>query len=100
MAGVEVVGHGLAAADPGRGIGRRHVGFLGSVVAAARMPRPSGFVNSYFYKTGFKRPESTRQAAARAEERRVGKECVSTCRSRGSPAPEKKTRDNKLTTNN
>src|SRR3546814_18036105 len=26
-----------------------------------------------------------RQVAARSEERRVGKECVSTCRSRGSP---------------
>src|SRR3546814_3417548 len=27
--------------------------------------------------------------AQRSEERRVGKECVSTCRSRGSPCPEK-----------
>src|SRR3546814_13366230 len=27
----------------------------------------------------------------RSEERRVGKECVSTCRSRGSPYPQKKT---------
>src|SRR3546814_20781494 len=31
----------------------------------------------------------------RAEERRVGKECVSTCRSRGSPVPyKKKTKQN------
>src|SRR3546814_11875764 len=29
--------------------------------------------------------------ATRSEERRVGKECVSTCRSRGSPVHEKKT---------
>src|SRR3546814_13079964 len=28
----------------------------------------------------------------RSEERRVGKECVSTCRSRWSPSPDKKTR--------
>src|SRR3546814_20810836 len=28
-----------------------------------------------------------RDACARSEERRVGKECVSTCRSRGSPYP-------------
>src|SRR3546814_21194604 len=28
-----------------------------------------------------------RQSAERSEERRVGKECVSTCRSRGSPYP-------------
>src|SRR3546814_2080676 len=28
----------------------------------------------------------------RSEERRVGKECVGTCRSRGSPNPEKKTK--------
>src|SRR5690606_36685266 len=59
----EVVGHGLATADPGRAVGRRHVGLLGGVVAAARMTCPSGFVNSYFYKTGFKRPESARAAA-------------------------------------
>src|SRR3546814_15784431 len=29
-------------------------------------------------------------AGARSEERRVGKECASTCRSRGSPSPRKK----------
>src|SRR3546814_18694616 len=31
---------------------------------------------------------------ARSEERRVGKECVSTCRSRGSPYLEKKNKEN------
>src|SRR3546814_13442922 len=36
--------------------------------------------------------------ASRSEERRVGKECVSTCRSRGSPQPSKKnTKHNNLT---
>src|SRR3546814_2182188 len=30
-------------------------------------------------------PASSETAPARSEERRVGKECVSTCRSRGSP---------------
>src|SRR3546814_13081541 len=40
-------------------------------------------------------------ARARSEERRGGKECVSTCRSRWSPYPEKeKTRDTNETTNN
>src|SRR3546814_18897156 len=32
-------------------------------------------------------PENAVQHCARSEERRVGKECVSTCRSRWSPAP-------------
>src|SRR3546814_14992605 len=34
---------------------------------------------------------------ARSEERRVGKECVSTCRSRWSPYPDKKTQKRKQT---
>src|SRR3546814_7977629 len=36
--------------------------------------------------------ETVRRHAGRSEERRVGKECVSTCRSRWSPYPEKKQR--------
>src|SRR3546814_14192456 len=32
-------------------------------------------------------PPGVRPAPPRSEERRVGKECVSTCRSRGSPSP-------------
>src|SRR3546814_12981617 len=35
------------------------------------------------------------QALSRSEERRVGKECVSTCRSRWSAEPEKKKKNNK-----
>src|SRR3546814_20866368 len=38
-----------------------------------------------------------RGAEVRSEERRVGKECVSTCRSRWSPYPSKKTKQNKKT---
>src|SRR3546814_19917685 len=34
-----------------------------------------------------------RETDKRSEERRVGKECVSTCRSRGSPYPEKKNKN-------
>src|SRR3546814_20701202 len=37
-------------------------------------------------------PDADAIAAARSEERRVGKECVSTCRSRWSPDTSKKTR--------
>src|SRR3546814_19974016 len=35
-----------------------------------------------------------RRLVGRSEERRVGKECVSTCRSRWSPSPSKKTNNN------
>src|SRR3546814_18185419 len=38
-----------------------------------------------------KRPAITTFPCRRSEERRVGKECVSTCRSRWSPYPHKKT---------
>src|SRR3546814_17383591 len=37
----------------------------------------------------------TRAMLARSEERRVGKECVSTCRSRWSPSPSKKKKHHK-----
>src|SRR3546814_17756405 len=37
--------------------------------------------------TGAKRALFARELATRSEERRVGKECVSTCRSRWSPIP-------------
>src|SRR3546814_12693178 len=46
---------------------------------------PGGAVNpGYIYKYNF-RPFSGANLLGRSEERRVGKECVSTCRSRGSP---------------
>src|SRR3546814_15876872 len=37
--------------------------------------------------TGFWQQDKSPEAAGRSEERRVGKECVSTCRSRWSPYP-------------
>src|SRR3546814_18208641 len=42
---------------------------------------------------------SAASVARRSEERRVGKECVSTCRSRWSPSHEKKQNNNKKTHN-
>src|SRR3546814_15698330 len=40
-------------------------------------------------------PGMSRPMKMRSEERRVGKECVSTCRARGSPDSEKKKQTNK-----
>src|SRR3546814_13634900 len=40
-----------------------------------------------FDLAGLPGPASDRRPRRRSEERRVGKECVSTCRSRGSPYP-------------
>src|SRR3546814_13679238 len=43
----------------------------------------------------FFKPHAKRLATARSEERRVGKECGSTCKSRWSPYPEKNNKNNK-----
>src|SRR3546814_12545775 len=48
----------------------------------AEAQQPSGFS---FGGTSIPVASPKKQAANRSEERRVGKECVSTCRSRGSP---------------
>src|SRR3546814_5119359 len=47
----------------------------------------SGFYLSQLHGAGaqLRAPPGTHHAALRSEERRVGKECVSTCRSRWSP---------------
>src|SRR3546814_19175715 len=67
---------GSAAADRGSGARLRTTGW-----SAAERPR---------------RVERRRRAAGRSEERRVGKECVSTCRSRWSTYPyKKKIKDNR-----
>src|SRR3546814_16662408 len=56
-------------------------------------------------RTAHQRHREERQRAAprdfdrRSEERRVGTECVSTCRSRWSPYPKKKKKATKTTTN-
>src|SRR3546814_18971371 len=42
-------------------------------------------------------PEPVPEGVARSEELQVGKECVSTCRSRWSPAPYKKKTENRNT---
>src|SRR3546814_14738750 len=56
---------------------RRHIGLL-ELAADAR--EPVGMQLDLGHARGF-----TRATRARSEERRVGKECVSTCRSRWSP---------------
>src|SRR3546814_13676483 len=62
----------------------------GTVVAS--IPLNTGFdttdLQAFLYKgstTGTLIGQSTVRAVSRSEERRVGKECVSTCRSRWSP---------------
>src|SRR3546814_6272446 len=51
--------------------------------AAALRRRPAG--HHHADPSGFRFCAADRMAAVRSEERRVGKECVSTCRSRWSP---------------
>src|SRR3546814_17499004 len=64
-----------------------HRGAKGVALATRKGSMPSGAVSPTFRATlvqagGF----PSAPAALRSEERRVGKECVSTCRSRWSPA--------------
>src|SRR3546814_19317394 len=47
---------------------------------------PFSFLSGTFYSIE-RLPETWQVVAPRSEERRVGKECVSTCRSRWSPCP-------------
>src|SRR3546814_14476589 len=61
-------------------------------VAAARalrsaesMERPEGLYDEFCARFPFPETEDQLRAIERSEARRVGKECVSTCRSRGSP---------------
>src|SRR3546814_15343412 len=48
-------------------------------------PAPIRCNSSCFFSLTFQLPRALAHAAHRSEERRVGKECVSTCRSRWSP---------------
>src|SRR3546814_12570210 len=69
-------GRALEAGQPGQALGRgRHV--LALVLVAARHQEPV-------------HPAPGQLPAERSDERRVGQECVSTCRSRWSPYPYKK----------
>src|SRR3546814_14385343 len=56
---------------------------------ARRWPRSNGY--SGFFRQPTTRERHGRATERRSEERRGGKECVSTCRSRGSPERIKKT---------
>src|SRR3546814_17769460 len=62
--------------DPSIGVGVRQLRETGdrALIASLSVPLPV-----------FDRNQGNIAAARRSEERRVGKECVSTCRSRGSP---------------
>src|SRR3546814_11505418 len=54
-------------------------------------------LNALFLPHRFEQHRLTGEALLRSEERRVGKECVSTCSSRWSPYHEKKTRQERPT---
>src|SRR3546814_11777795 len=69
--------------------------FQGVAAAAPSQPRSSGAsvkgiagLGAYLYRS--REPRGSGRDLARSEERRVGKECVSTCRSRWSPYHYKK----------
>src|SRR3546814_18327895 len=55
----------------------------------------STLVHAPILQTTQKRPQKVRRERPRSEERRVGKECVSTCRFRWEPYHEKKQRKTK-----
>src|SRR3546814_2609495 len=62
---------------------RRQLQPVAQAIAGAVIPGDAGFMH-----TGAGRladDQEARAGGSRSEERRVGKECVSTCRSRGSP---------------
>src|SRR3546814_10048634 len=67
-------------------------GILASVIATLTLPGIGGFVLTIgaAVDANVLINERIREEQRRSEERRVGKECVSTCRSRWSPYHEKK----------
>src|SRR3546814_1389252 len=56
-----------------------------SVYATADTPDPEHLLGRIDFGLGLQRRDDPRHVVVRSEERRVGKECVSTCRSRWSP---------------
>src|SRR3546814_8948673 len=67
-------------------IDKRDLGRIG-LERAVYLTGPAGTITVHSCRTlhGSATNRSTRPRPLRSEERRVGKECVSTCRSRGSP---------------
>src|SRR3546814_11121768 len=49
------------------------------------IPHPALFIKAYWYPHNFVNKSAYRRSGRRTEERRGGKECVSTCRSRWAP---------------
>src|SRR3546814_12328049 len=60
-------------------------GYLNRVQSSRRLEREAGRNVEVMWLTGRLAPDHKTIADFRSEERRVGKECVSTCRSRWSP---------------
>src|SRR3546814_19614448 len=81
----------------GIGVAARLIGGGGGV-APARMDQPSfgdaDILRQLLVFFGRARLAAQRVGARRSEERRVGKECVSTCRSRWSPYHSNKKKNN------
>src|SRR3546814_18786429 len=66
-------------------VGEHELDLPHGVVAAGKLPHAQ-----FRAPVGHRPPVDRRRIELRSEERRVGKECVSTCRSRWSPYHEKK----------
>src|SRR3546814_17481722 len=69
---------------------RRNASAPKADVRSARFNAASGLLQWMIVATAHTAPTNRTMPARRSEERRVGKECVSTCRSRWSPYHEKK----------
>src|SRR3546814_16263595 len=77
------------AANPGS-VGVMGYSFLDENTDKVRGLTLNGVTPTYAPISGFDYPVARPPYIYRSEERRVGKECVSTCRSRGSPYTKKK----------
>src|SRR3546814_17531906 len=97
--GAAALWRGEAATNPGRAGGNRHrfMGHQGKSLertdmeaSGGRLQRNLRLCQRRVLRKGRIPAKSNRRNGFRSEERRVGKECVSPCRSRGSPYSEKK----------
>src|SRR3546814_14566207 len=64
---------------------KQHANAMGFVRYIQSHKQPSPAIEAFAAGRGWKRPPDGLTEVWRSEERRVGKECVSTCRSRWSP---------------